>query len=67
MRRGAEALPVTTEGRECLVCLREEAEVSGFVMLRPCGHACVCRDCGAELQDCPKCRQAVQEFLPVFF
>jgi hypothetical protein len=67
VRRGAEALPVTTEGRECLVCLREEAEVSGFVMLRPCGHACVCRDCGAELQDCPKCRQAVQEFLPVFF
>ena len=67
VRRGAEALPVMTEGRECLVCLREEAEVSGWVMLMPCGHACVCRDCGAELQHCPKCRQAVQESRPVFF
>ena len=67
VRRGAEALPVMTEGRECLVCLDGEEEVSGWVMLRPCGHVCVCRDCGAELQDCPKCRQAVQESFPAFF
>ena len=66
VRRGAEALPVMTEGRECLVCWKEEEEVSGWVMLRPCGHACVCRDCSAELQDCPKCRLAVQGSLPAF-
>ena len=65
-RRGAEALTVTTEGRECLVCLRDEAEMSGWLMLRPCGHVCVCRDCGAKLQDCPKCRQAVTESFPAY-
>ena len=61
VRRGAEALPVTTEGRECLVCWREEAEVSGWIMLRPCGHVCVCRECGEGLTECPKCREGVQE------
>jgi hypothetical protein len=66
VRRVAEVLPVTTDGRECIVCLREEAEVIGWLMPRPFGHVCVCRDCGAELQACPTCLQAVQESLPAF-
>ena len=66
VRQGAEALPVTTDGRECLICLREDSEVSGWVHLRPCGHVCVCRDCGAELQECPKCRRRVQESFDAF-
>ena len=37
VREGAEALPVTTDGRECIICLREDSEMSGWMMLRPCG------------------------------
>lgn len=66
VRRGAEVLPVTTDGRECLVCLREDSEVCGWMMLRPCGHVCVCRECGIGLRECPKCRQAVHQRLSAY-
>lgn len=33
------------EGRECVMCLQDESEVSGWGVLLPCGHACVCRTC----------------------
>ena len=66
-RRGAEAVPVVMDpGRECDVCLRGDAEISGWMMLRPCGHVCVCRECAAGLSECPKCRRAVVECISAF-
>ena len=67
VRRGAEAVPAVTDpGRECDVCLRGDAEISGWVMLRPCGHVCVCRECAVGLAECPKCRQAVVECISAY-
>lgn len=54
------------EGRECVMCLRDEAEVIGWAVLRPCGHACVCRACCQGLTACPSCRQRVSEWWPIF-
>jgi serine/threonine protein kinase len=56
---------VSAEARECLICLREDSEISGWIMLRPCGHV-VCRECGVGLTMCPKCRVPVQECFDVF-
>lgn len=66
-RRGAAALPVAVDsGRECAVCLQGDAEISGWLMLRPCGHVCVCRECAVGLAECPKCRQAVVECISAY-
>jgi hypothetical protein len=69
VRRGAEAAPLPAEAgpcRECAVCLQGDAEISGWVMLRPCGHVCVCRECAAGLVECPKCRRAVVECISAY-
>jgi len=63
VRRGAKTVRAV---RECAVCLQGEAEMSGWVMLRPCGHVCVCRDCAGNLSECPKCRRAVVECISAF-
>jgi hypothetical protein len=65
--REAEAAPAVRDpGRGCGVCLKSEAEMSGWVMLRPCGHVCVCRECAGGLSECPKCRRAVVECISAF-
>ena len=69
VRRGAEAAPLSAEAgpcRECAVCLQGDAEISGWVMMRPCGHVCVCRECAAGLVECPKCRRAVVECISAY-
>ena len=69
VRSGVEALPdevAVAEGvRECVVCL-EGGAVFGWVMLRPCGHVCVCNKCSAGLVECPLCRHAVSHSFPAF-
>ena len=41
---------------ECLICLSERKDT----LIMPCGHFCVCSDCGKNLQQrkhtCPICR-----------
>jgi len=67
VRRGAEAVASSacmTDRRECVVCM--ESDVAGWVMLRPCGHVCVCSLCCAGQSACPLCRQPFSESLPVF-
>jgi hypothetical protein len=72
VQRGTEALPaadgkhVEHVGRECVVCFVGERDVEGWVMLRPCGHVCVCKKCAECLVSCPLCRQQVSESFPCF-
>ena len=70
VRISAEALPdevALAEGvRECVVCLEGGAVIVGWVMLRPCGHVCVCNKCSAGLVECPLCRHAVSDSFPAF-
>lgn len=44
------------DGKECLICLSENKNT----LIMPCGHLCVCGDCGKLLQEkghkCPVCR-----------
>jgi hypothetical protein len=51
--------------KECLVCLSENA--SSIIM--PCGHMCICRDCGEKLKSkkytCPVCRGEIGNIIYV--
>ena len=51
--------------QECLVCLTERKDT----LIMPCGHLCVCGDCGKGLVDakhtCPICRGAIQSLIPM--
>lgn len=61
---GDAAIAADAEGQAfCVVCLTEPKDTA----LLPCGHLCVCYDCGASLRlnplrnRCPLCRQAVHD------
>ena len=54
---GEAAVDVKDDGqKECLVCLDEDKDT----VIMPCGHLCVCSDCGKGLVKnkhvCPICR-----------
>jgi serine/threonine protein kinase len=55
-----------SDGKECVVCLAEGANVERWMMLQPCGHVCVCLGCGQGLRECPLCRQTVIHSFPAF-
>ena len=65
MHRETEALPVY-DSRECVVCMGASSDVEGWMMLRTCGHVCVCRVCCVGLNECPLCRSGVSESFVVF-
>lgn len=53
------------EDQECLICLSEEKNT----IIMPCGHLCVCTDCGKRLQadkkfSCPICRGPIVSLIP---
>jgi serine/threonine protein kinase len=71
LRRNTESqLPPATElssdGKECVVCLAGGDSVEGWMMMRPCGHVCVCLGCGQGLRECPMCRKEVVDSFPAF-
>jgi hypothetical protein len=47
----------------CVVCLSNEAES----VFAPCGHRCVCLDCGKNIlnnvKKCPVCKEKIIDFL----
>ena len=47
---------------ECVVCMSAEPVTA----LMPCGHLCVCEECGSTLSTCPICRTPVQEAKRIF-
>uniref|UniRef100_A0A914WCS9 Leucine rich repeat and sterile alpha motif containing 1 n=1 Tax=Plectus sambesii TaxID=2011161 RepID=A0A914WCS9_9BILA len=47
---------------ECVVCLAAQVALV-FV---PCGHVCVCVDCGTTLTECPLCRAAIMEKIDLY-
>eukprot|EP00347_Sterkiella_histriomuscorum_P000037 403377424 len=53
------------EGKECLICLSEPKDT----LIMPCGHICVCSDCGNQIQQkkytCPVCRGTIGSLIPV--
>ena len=44
-----------------LCCERPRA-----VLLQPCHHLCLCRDCAARVAECPMCRAAIRRRVNVF-
>ena len=50
---------------ECLICLCEKKDT----LIMPCGHFCVCHDCGKSLvaakHTCPICRGNIQSLIPM--
>jgi hypothetical protein len=52
------------EEKLCVVCRENPKEV----LMMPCRHLCVCKDCGhrVELTRCPLCREVIAERLTVF-
>jgi hypothetical protein len=55
----------TEESKECLVCLSEQRNT----IIMPCGHMCVCLDCGEALRsrkhNCPICRGLIGSLVPL--
>jgi len=47
---------------ECVVCLAKEPVIA----LMPCGHMCVCEDCGPMLRECPVCRATVMQAARIY-
>lgn len=52
------------EGQDCLICLSEPKDT----LIMPCGHLCVCADCGRSLINkkytCPVCRGTIGSLIP---
>eukprot|EP00347_Sterkiella_histriomuscorum_P003446 403364265 len=52
------------EDKVCLICLSEPRNT----IIMPCGHLCVCSDCGDKLnqknQNCPICRATISSLVP---
>jgi serine/threonine protein kinase len=71
LRRSTVALPLpelerSSGQKECVVCLGTGGGVTGWMMLRPCGHVCVCMVCAQGLQECPICRGGVSDSFEAF-
>ncbi len=58
----ARAEASATEERLCAVCLENERSI----VLEPCGHLCLCKECSPRIDKCPFCRQTPTRRLPVF-
>jgi len=46
----------------CSICMENPNEIV-FV---PCGHNCVCHECGEGLRDCPLCRTKITQKVKTF-
>uniref|UniRef100_H2YPC2 RING-type E3 ubiquitin transferase n=1 Tax=Ciona savignyi TaxID=51511 RepID=H2YPC2_CIOSA len=57
-----ERLTLISDALTCRVCLDNEID-SAFI---PCGHQVCCKFCAERCQQCPVCRQQIQEALTVF-
>jgi hypothetical protein len=55
-----------TNFAECAVCL-EEVEKEKLVVLVPCGHVCMCKNCASSIASCPICRAKVQQVVTPFY
>ncbi|KAL9657609.1 hypothetical protein ABK040_012688 [Willaertia magna] len=49
------------EVEECIVCFTDPREI----ILLPCRHKCVCRECFKRIDKCPICRSNVRSFLNI--
>jgi hypothetical protein len=47
---------------ECVICMRNQKNR----MLHPCGHVCVCQDCGTGISKCPICRTDITGTIPAY-
>jgi len=46
----------------CVVCTLQPRSVA----ILPCGHMCMCAECGPHVDRCPLCRQDIQELKKIF-
>lgn len=47
---------------ECVICQEREINTT----IGPCGHRCMCFECGKDIKICPICRGAVEQLLKSF-
>lgn len=66
--KGVKAAGDENEDKECTICMSEQSNA----IIMPCGHMCVCMDCGKSLQSmgsgknlCPVCRGAITTLIPM--
>jgi hypothetical protein len=63
---GKRTKPSGTIVADCVICFNETCEV----ILLPCAHVCLCRDCGVNSEfwkKCPICKSNVNECKKIFF
>lgn len=54
------AMPVFCSADECVVCCNAFGDSGLPVVLVPCGHAVLCKDCAPRVGHCPLCRTIIQ-------
>jgi len=50
---------------ECSICMNDtemKPDIE-FVILAPCGHYCLCKDCAVKLKMCPMCRGNISQIV----
>mmetsp|Transcript_81626 Transcript_81626/g.132314 ORF Transcript_81626/g.132314 Transcript_81626/m.132314 type:complete len:108 (-) Transcript_81626:274-597(-) len=55
-----------TDNKECAGCVDTGPDLA-WMMVRSCGHVCVCSTCCKEMDNCPDCRGIMSEPFPAFF
>jgi hypothetical protein len=48
-----------TETPDCLACMSDPVDI----ILLPCRHVCVCKDCHAQCNACPICRSPIKSYM----
>lgn len=61
-RKAAEGAGDSYDGNTCVVCLDNPRNV----LLMPCAHMVLCRDCAVNLRDCPTCRAKIRQQVQVY-
>lgn len=50
---------------ECNICMNDTTLKPDiiFVILAPCGHYCICKDCSSKIKECPMCRSNIAQIV----
>lgn len=54
------AMAVFCSADECVICCGDFGDSGLPVVLVPCGHAVLCKECAPRVGDCPMCRIPIQ-------
>lgn len=61
-KRKNDELTKQLKKKECVICMDNDADYA----ITPCGHMCICSECGPKINNCPICRKKVDFVLKIY-